>query len=68
MLHKLAPLTDSDRFTLSGVVISHSAKKVAARIEEVIVTVDYSNGGVKAPIPGPVREVFEQVYELQYKK
>lgn len=49
-------------------VVSHKAKKVAARIKEVIVTVDYSKGGIKAPIPESVREVFEKQYELQYKK
>ncbi|KAF5098855.1 hypothetical protein DV451_003206 [Geotrichum candidum] len=54
-----------DRFELSGVVVSHKAKKVAARIREVIVTVDYSNGGVKAPIPGDVRKILEKQWQLQ---
>lgn len=66
MVHKLEPITDTDRFILKGVVVSHNAKKVAARIKEVIVTVDYDKGGTKAPIPDAVKEVFEKQYKLQY--
>lgn len=66
VVHKFEPLTEPDRFVLKGVVISHNAKKVASRIKEVIVTVDYANGGVKAPIPEPVKDVIKQQYDLQY--
>lgn len=59
VIHKLLPLTKPDRFELKGVVVSHKAKKVAARIHEQIVTVDYSNGGIKAEIPETVKSAFE---------
>lgn len=59
VVHKLKPLKDADRFELQGVVVSHNARKVAARISEVIVTVDYDKGGVKAPVPEPIKRAFE---------
>lgn len=60
VVHKLDPITESDRFILSGVIVSHNAKKVAARIKETIVTVDYPQGGKKAPIPNSIRNAFEE--------
>ncbi|KAG5354801.1 hypothetical protein CJU89_6595 [Yarrowia sp. B02] len=61
VMHKVEPLDAPDRFILRGVVVSHNAKKVAARIKETIVTVDYTKGGVKAPIPPGVRGVLEDL-------
>ncbi|KAG5355389.1 hypothetical protein CJU90_4436 [Yarrowia sp. C11] len=61
VMHKVEPLDSPDRFILRGVVVSHNAKKVAARIKEIIVTVDYRKGGVKAPIPGGVRKALEKL-------
>lgn len=58
VLHKVDRI-ESDRFFLKGIVISHEAQKVAARIEECVVTVDYRKGGVKAEIPQPVRNALE---------
>lgn len=65
VLHKLLPITQPDRFELKGVVVSHKAKKVAARIHETVVTVDYDKGGVKAPIPKTALEAFQRRLALQ---
>jgi YbgC/YbaW family acyl-CoA thioester hydrolase len=65
VVHKLLPLREKDRFELQGVVVSHNAKKVAARIKEVIVIVDYNKGGVKAMIPEYVFEAFNDRLQLQ---
>lgn len=65
VLHKLEPITQPDRFILKGVVVSHKARKVAARISEVVVTVDYTKGGVKAPIPEQIAKAFNHRLELQ---
>lgn len=67
VVHKVEPLEHSDRFLLKGVVVSHNARKVAARITEVLVTVDYDKGGVKAPIPDGIRKVLEDRIALQEK-
>lgn len=61
VMHKVEPLTAPDRFILSGVVVSHNAKKVAARIKETIVTVDYTKGGIKAAIPAGVKGLLEEL-------
>jgi acyl-CoA thioesterase FadM len=65
VIHKQVPITEPDRFVLHGVVVSHNARKVAARIKETIVTVDYDSGGVKAPIPEHVRLAFESRLQEQ---
>ncbi|ANB12303.1 hypothetical protein AWJ20_552 [Sugiyamaella lignohabitans] len=65
VVHKLEPVTEKDRFILKGVVVSHKAKKVAARISETIVTVDYSKGGTKAPIPEYILKVFDKILVRQ---
>ena len=65
VVHKLQPLKDADRFSLQGVIVSHNARKVAARIREVIVTVDYEKGGIKAPIPEGIRKYFEDRIKFQ---
>lgn len=58
VIHKVSDIS-SDRFFLDGIVISHKAQKVAARIKECIVTVDYREGGVKAEIPDSVRKILQ---------
>lgn len=60
-MHKVEPLEAPDRFVLRGVVVSHNAKKVAARIKEIIVTVDYQKGGVKTNIPPSIKKVLDQL-------
>ncbi|CAN6657879.1 hypothetical protein TRVA0_030S00782 [Trichomonascus vanleenenianus] len=67
VFHKLLPITEKDRFLLAGVVVSHNARKVACRITETIVTVDYDKGGIKAPIPDSIREGFNRILEEQAK-
>lgn len=65
VVHKFLPLTKPDRFELKGVVVSHNAKKVAARIHETVVTVDYDKGGIKAAIPPHAIEAFNERLALQ---
>lgn len=59
VVHKIDEILD-DRFILKGVVVGHKSKKVCARIEEVIVAVDYTKGGTKCSIPDDMREFLEQ--------
>lgn len=53
-----------DRFGLKGIIISHNAQKVAARIDEVLVTVDYDQGGTsKVPVPDNWYRILNQSLE-----
>ncbi|KAG5361214.1 hypothetical protein CJU90_2592 [Yarrowia sp. C11] len=59
VVHKIDQILD-DRFILKGVVVGHKSKKVCARIEEVIVAVDYTKGATKCSIPDDMREFLER--------
>lgn len=53
-----------DRFGLKGIIISHNARKVAARIDEVLVTVNYDDGGTyKVQVPEPWQQILNNSLE-----
>ncbi len=49
-----------DRFVMNFIIVSHSAAKIAARGEGVIVTYDYS-ALQKAPLPPAIRSAIEEL-------
>lgn len=58
VVHRIDQILD-DRFVLKGVVVGHHSQKVCARIEEVIVAVDYTKGASKCSIPDDMRQFLE---------
>ncbi|KAL1921567.1 uncharacterized protein VTP21DRAFT_11283 [Calcarisporiella thermophila] len=62
--HRISDL-GPDRFTMAFRAVSYAQEKIVAEGECVVVTVDYERGGVKAPVPRELVEVFETVLKRE---